>query len=82
MKSERTNLRNSISMRDHATAEEVGDMLSRFTSPSSDSSIDDHLVKVTICILSDLLDDTLIACPVVKSNMLIKLDDIPFIHTI
>mmetsp|Transcript_24482 Transcript_24482/g.23510 ORF Transcript_24482/g.23510 Transcript_24482/m.23510 type:complete len:210 (+) Transcript_24482:259-888(+) len=41
MKSERTILRNSSNMRDHATAEEVGDMLSRFTSPSFTSSNSD-----------------------------------------
>jgi hypothetical protein len=52
-------------MRDHAAAEEVGDLLSRFTSPSSDSS-DENLMKVTISILSDLLDYTLIALLVVN----------------
>jgi hypothetical protein len=85
--SQKTVLRNSLNMREHATAEEVSDMLSRFKSPSSDQ-FDDMKVNnyrfVFLSSLSDLLYDALFDCFLLKCVLFIGLNDIEisFIHTI
>jgi hypothetical protein len=85
--SQKTVLRNSLNMREHATAEEVSDILSRFKSPSSEQLNDikvNNYRFVFLTSLSDLLYDALCTCFLLKCGLFIGLNDIEisFIHTI
>lgn len=86
--SQKTDLRNSVSMKEHATAEEASDMLSRFKSPSSDQfddvKVDNYRFVFLTSLSADLLYDALFACFTLKCVLFIGLNtfEISVIHTI